>query len=101
MHSNLKLKRGTAREIYSTEFKAARYLASGANLKERSGAAHFLYSGIRVMLKAEDFLSVGVRNHPALTAAMLRFWSVLEALGPPTSNLVLAPGILSSLAVVL
>jgi hypothetical protein len=69
------------REIFSTEFKAARDLASGANVKERAGGARFLYSGIRVMLKAEDFLSVGVRNHPALTAAMVRFVMVMGKKG--------------------
>ena len=34
-------------------------------------------------------------SFPVLIAAMVRFWSMLEALGPPTSNMVLAPGILS------
>jgi len=40
-----------------------------------------LHSAVKVMYKAEDFLTVGVRNHLALTAAMVRFVMVMSKEG--------------------
>ena len=73
------------REIFATEFKSARDLAAGSGL-DYSGAPRCLHSAVKVMCKAEDFLAVGVRNHPALTAAMVRFVMVMSKEGGSDSS---------------
>ena len=74
------------RKIFATEFKAARDLAAGSGL-DYSGAPRCLHSAVKVMCKAaEDFLTVGVRNHPALTAAMVRFVMVMSKEGGSDSS---------------
>jgi len=73
------------REIFATEFKAARDLAAGSGL-DHSGAPRCLHSAVKVRCKAEDFLTVGVRNHPALTAAMVRFVMVTSKEGGSDSS---------------
>jgi len=73
------------RVIFATEFKAARDLAAGSDL-DYSGAPRCLHSAVKMMCKAEDFLAVGVRNHPALTAAMVRFIMVMSKEGGSDSS---------------
>ena len=72
-------------EIFATEFKAARDLAAGSGL-DYSGAPRCVHLAVKVMCKAEDFLAVCVRNHLALTAAMVRFVMVMSKEGGSDSS---------------
>ena len=65
------------RKIFATNFKAARDLAAGVILNS-SGAPRCFHTAIKVMCKAEDFLSIGARNHPALKSTMVRFVMVMS-----------------------
>ena len=61
-------------DIFTTELRAAREHATGHSLLDLTSCApSILFSSIQLMLKVEDFLEIGIKNHPSLTAAMVRF----------------------------
>jgi septal ring factor EnvC (AmiA/AmiB activator) len=65
--------------IFSTEFRTAVDIASGAVItRPKEAGAQLFYSSLQVMKKVEEFMATGVRNHPSLTSAMVRFVMVMS-----------------------
>ena len=63
-------------ELFHTELRPLRQKADGNGVSDAttfSGNARFLRMGVSVLKKIEEFLSVGLKNHPTLTAATVRF----------------------------
>ena len=66
-------------QIFSTEFRTAVDIASGAVItRPKEAGAQLFYSSLQVMKKVEEFMATGVRNHPSLTSAMVRFVMVMS-----------------------
>ena len=63
-------------ELFNTELRPLRQKADGNGVTDATtfaGNARFLRMGVSVLKKIEEFLSVGLKNHPTLTAATVRF----------------------------
>ena len=66
-------------QIFSTEFRISGDIASGAVItRPREAGPQLFYSALQVMKKVEEFMATGVRNHPSLTSAMVRFVMVMS-----------------------
>ena len=61
-------------EIFITEFKAGQQLAIGfSSTKLAATGSKYVFSSLTLMTKVEDFLKIGIINHPAQTASTVRF----------------------------
>ena len=61
-------------EIFVTEFKAGQQLAIGfSSTKLATTGSKYVFSSLSLMTKVEEFLEIGIINHPAQTASTVRF----------------------------
>ena len=61
-------------EIFVTEFKAGQQLAIGfSSTKLSTTGLKYVFSSLSLMSKVDEFLKIGIVNHPAQTASTVRF----------------------------
>ena len=61
-------------EIFITEFKAGQQLAIGfSSTKLSATGSKYVFSSLSLMSKVDEFLQIGILNHPAQTASTVRF----------------------------
>ena len=61
-------------EIFITEFKSGQQLAIGfSSTKLATTGSKYVHSSLSIMAKVDDFLKIGIINHPAQTASTVRF----------------------------
>ena len=61
-------------EIFVTEFKASQQLAIGfSSTKLATTGSKYVFSLLSLMSKVDEFLKIGIINHPAQTASTVRF----------------------------
>ena len=61
-------------EIFVTEFKAGQQLAIGfSSTKLATTGSKYVFSSLSLMAKVDEFLKIGIINHPAQTASTVRF----------------------------
>ena len=61
-------------EIFVTEFKAGQQLAIGfSSTKLAATGSKYVFSSLSLMLKVDEFLKIGIINHPAQMASTVRF----------------------------
>ena len=61
-------------EIFVTEFKAGQQLAIGfSSTKLAATGSKYVFSSLSLMSKVDEFLKIGIINHPAQTASTVRF----------------------------
>ena len=61
-------------EIFVTEFKAGQQLAIGfSSTKLAITGSKYVFSSLSLMSKVDEFLKIGIINHPAQTASTVRF----------------------------
>ena len=61
-------------EIFVTEFKAGQQLAIGfSSTKLATTGPKYVFSSLSLMAKVDEFLKIGIINHPAQTASTVRF----------------------------
>ena len=61
-------------EIFVTEFKAGQQLAIGfSSTKLSTTGSKYVFSSLSLMSKVDEFLKIGIINHPAQTASTVRF----------------------------
>ena len=61
-------------EIFVTEFKAGQQLAIGfSSTKLATTGSKYIFSLLLLMTKVEEFLEIGIINHPAQTVLTVRF----------------------------
>ena len=61
-------------ELFVTEFKAGQQLAIGfSSTKLATTGSKYVFSSLSLMTKVDEFLKVGIINHPAQTASTVRF----------------------------
>ena len=61
-------------EIFVTEFKAGQQLAIGfSSTKLATTGSKYVFSSLSLMSKVDEFLKIGIINHPAQTASTVQF----------------------------
>ena len=61
-------------EIFVTEFKSGQQLAIGfSSTKLSATGSKYVFSSLSLMSKVDEFLKIGIINHPAQTASTVRF----------------------------
>ena len=61
-------------EIFATEFKTGQQLAIGfSSTKLAVTGSKYVFSSISLMVKVDDFLKIGIINHPVQTTMTVRF----------------------------
>ena len=61
-------------ELFVTEFKAGQQLAIGfSSTKLATTGSKYVFSSLSLMTKVDEFLKIGIINHPAQTASTVRF----------------------------
>ena len=61
-------------EIFVTEFKTEQQLAIGfSSTKLATTGSKYVFSSLSMMSKVDEFLKIGIINHPAQTASTVRF----------------------------
>ena len=61
-------------EIFVTEFKAGQQLAIGfSSTKLAATGSKYVFSSLSLMSKVDEFLKIGIINHPAQMASTVRF----------------------------
>ena len=61
-------------KIFVTEFKAGQQLAIGfSSTNLAATGSKYVFSSLSLMSKVDEFLKIGIINHPAQTASTVRF----------------------------